>query len=64
MSESLDICSCVDHTCLSIGSCGTQILSKGRTHRLSVSEDIEIGHWNLGKLRRGNMSSNERSADS
>jgi len=64
MSESLDTCSGIDHTCRSIGSCGTQILSKAGTHRLSVSEDIEIGHWSLGKQRRGKMSFNERSADS
>jgi hypothetical protein len=65
MSESMGTCSCVDHACLSIGSCGTQILWKARTHRLiGVSEDIEIGHWNLGQLRQGKMLFYERSVDS
>jgi hypothetical protein len=35
MPESMDTCSSVDHASLSIGSCGTQILSKATTQRLT-----------------------------
>jgi hypothetical protein len=35
MSESMDTCSSVDHACISIGSCGTKILSIETTRRLT-----------------------------